>query len=93
MTDELPIPRWTPEQITELNRIGADEDATEKLFALFEWVHGRERIRDTEAFEWGAKNTDATLRALGFESRARFQYVYDCTLMVEQGPRAKDRIN
>jgi hypothetical protein len=91
MSDELPIPRWTPEQIAELNRYSAEEDATEKLLALFEFVHGRPPTLDTEAFAWGA--TDANLMALGFKDRAAFQHYYDFILMVEQGPRARDRIN
>lgn len=91
--EEIPVPKWSKAQKEEMERISADEEAFEGLVAMFEFVHGRRPMRDTEAFEWGAKNTDANLAAMGFEGRAGFQYNYDLCLMVEQGPRAKDAIN
>jgi hypothetical protein len=85
--------KFSPEVAAEMDRIGADEEAFENLVAMFAWVHGRPPVRDTEAFEWGAKNTDANLRAFGFEGRQGFQDNYDLCLMVEKGPRAGDALN
>jgi hypothetical protein len=91
--EEIPVPKWCKAQLAGLERQIADEEAFAALVAMFEFVYGRPPICDTEAFEWGAKNTDANLIAMGFEDRAGFQYNFDLCLMVEHGPRAKDAIN
>ena len=77
----------------EIVRIGADEEAFERLVDLFRRAHERAPHGDCEAYQWGAQQHDDTLIALGFEDRAGFQYNYDLCLMAEHGPRAKDAMN
>jgi hypothetical protein len=86
-------PIFSAAQLAVLARIVADEAAFDRLADLFAWVYGRPPDGAAEAFQWGAKNTDANLIALGFENRAGFQNFYDLVLMVEQGPRGKDVLN
>jgi hypothetical protein len=84
---------WPAYVAAEMNRIGADEEAFERLVDLFKQAHGRAAASDCEAYQWGAKMEDAAPTAIGFEGRAGFQYNYDLCLMVEYGPRAKDAVN
>lgn len=91
--DDFPEPRFSFDQTEEMRSIGSDEEAFENLAACFELVHGRPPARATEAFEWGAKNTVANLKGMGFKGREGFQCNYDLVLMVEQGPRAGDTVN
>jgi hypothetical protein len=92
--DEIILPtKMSLAQATEMARIGADDEAFENLVALFAFAHGRQPSTDVEAFEWGAKNSDDSLMALGFEGRAGFQCNYDCCLMVTHGPRPGDTLH
>ena len=89
--DDLPT-RFLRAQAAGIECVAADAEAFEAMVAMFEWVHGRKPLDDLEAFAWGARNTDASLNAFGFDGRTGFQYCYDCAL-AGSGPRDGDRIH